>query len=267
MGKIIWVASYPRSGNTWVRFLLANLLRTDIDGSAKLLETIPDIHRGISGGHLYGARTSLIKTHWAYGPDFPMREDTIGAIYVLRNPVDAMLSNLNYHLLKTSDDAALRIPEARRSLVEAWIADYVDKGGDPRWIQLGMGSWEQNVASWTAAALPFPRLVVRYEDLTRNALRHADQMSRFLKLDRTPAELESAVERSSFAALRALEEREIAERRDGIFYDARNAQAHRQGLRFVNRGEVGAGEALLTEEQRRAAAERFGPAMRRHGYL
>lgn len=267
MGKIIWVASYPRSGNTWLRFLLGHLLVERIESSAQLLDLIPDVHRGISGAHLYGPATTLIKTHWAWTPGLPLREDTVGVLYILRNPLDVLVSNLNYRLLKSGDSFAGRPPDARTAFIHDWIDRFIAEGGDPLWTRMGMGTWEENVRSWTAERLPYPRFVLRYEDLTAGAAPSLAAICRFLGIERGPAAVAAAVERSSFAALRRLEEREIAERRPGIFWDEASAAAHAEGRRFVNRGEVGAGPSLLTARQRGAALARFGPLMRRFGYL
>jgi hypothetical protein len=267
VGKIIWVASYPRSGNTWLRFLLGHLLAERIESSAQLLDLIPDVHRAINGGHLYGPVTTLIKTHWAWTPDLPLREDTVGALYILRNPLDVLISNLNYRFLKSGESFAGRPTGARLAFMQEWIDRFIAEGGDPRWIQLGMGTWERNVQSWTADRLPYPRLVLRYEDLKAETAPSLAAICRFLGIERGPAAVAAAIERSSFAALRRLEEQEIAERRPGVFWDAASAAAHAEGRRFVSRGEVGAAQSLLTERQRDAALARFGPLMRRFGYL
>src|SRR5262245_64756041 len=101
MAKIVWLASYPKSGNTWVRFLLANLMVGDVTASEQVKIQIPDIHEGITGQHLFGGHTTIIKTHWKFWTGFPLREDTIGAIYVLRHPIDVLESNQNYDFMRS----------------------------------------------------------------------------------------------------------------------------------------------------------------------
>lgn len=59
MARIIWLGSYPKSGNTWMRFLLANLYFEPVESSAELSSMIPDIHDSINAGHLYGDETTL----------------------------------------------------------------------------------------------------------------------------------------------------------------------------------------------------------------
>ena len=67
--------------------------------------------------------------------------------------------------------------------------------------------------------------------------------------------------------MRALEEKEIAARTEGLFYQARNRAALEAGQRFVGRSNGAATGFQMTEDQRRRALERFAPAMRRLGYL
>ena len=62
--RIFWLASYPRSGNTWLRVLLANVLYSDIASSDQVAELVPNIHNGITGNHLMQRRAVIIKTHW-----------------------------------------------------------------------------------------------------------------------------------------------------------------------------------------------------------
>lgn len=267
MAKIIWIASYPRSGNTWVRFLLAHLLVDRVESSAHLLELIPDIHRSISGGQLYGPTMTLIKTHWAWAPNLPLREDTVGVVYLVRNPLDVLASGLDYRLLRPGSSLAGLSPEGRTAFVKQWIDQFILRGAEPSWLTLGIGSWSENVTSWTDAPLPFPRLVLRYEDLSLDTAGEVRRICRFLRFDRGEDAIRTAVERSSFAALRALEEREIRERRPGIFHDEQSVAGHAEGRRFINRGDMGTGARLLSAEQRAAALARFGPVMRRFGYL
>ena len=62
---IIWIASYPKSGNTWVRFMLANLIYGSQASAASLAALIPDIHETGSGAiGVGGAR--LFKTHFLF---------------------------------------------------------------------------------------------------------------------------------------------------------------------------------------------------------
>jgi hypothetical protein len=262
MAKIVWIASYPRSGNTWMRFLLANLLYGRVESSVRLQELVPDIHRGVSGGQIHGNRKTLIKTHWRFLPDLPLREDTIGVIHIFRHPLDVLVSNLNYVMLRGNLPARLTNEEARQAFERRWIDDYIAAGGYARWREMGFGSWEENVRSWTEDALPYPRLVLRYEDMRADIAGTVAKVIRFLGIEADGPTVAAAIERSSFEAMRALEEEEIAEARPGIFFDPSQRASLAAGLRFVR----GAGRDPLSPAQRQRALERFAALMARLGY-
>src|SRR5271166_938951 len=92
--SIIWIASYPKSGNTWVRFLACNLLFGRQVSAAALNALVPDLHEMQAATD--PAPRGLLKTHFAYSPDLPCARYTAAAIYVVRNPADVLASNFFY---------------------------------------------------------------------------------------------------------------------------------------------------------------------------
>jgi hypothetical protein len=266
MAKFVWIASYPKSGNTWVRFLIANLLLRKVESSAQVMQQVPDIHDGVSAAHLFGKRTTLIKTHWKFWTGLPLREDTIGAIYLIRHPLEVMESNQNYALQRSGNLRREATAEAIGKLAGQLAEDYIKHGGHPRFQAFGIGSWEEHVRSWTFAGIDFPRLVLKYEDLKADPAAGLTRICGFLQLKRSDEQIRHAVEAAAEAAMRRLEEQEIAERTEGFFYQARNAAALAAGHRFVGRSASGRSLFSLTDDQRRRARERFLPVMRDFGY-
>jgi len=271
MAQIVWIASYPRSGNTWLRFLLGNLLFGEIRSSAQISQLIPDIHRSINAHHLRGSRSTLIKTHWAYEARFPMREDTFGVIYIHRNPVDVMASGLSFWFRGTPDYADLP-PDRLDSKARNWVRRYLEAGGEPQWHEEGFGSWEDNVGSWTGVPLPFPRHVLSYETLRTATAPALRAICEFLRIERSDDAIAAVIRNASIENMRAMEEDEIRNRRPGIFFDPQIAESVDRGFRFVRR-EAGGPDAAperreiaLTDEERRQAVRRFAPTMRRLGY-
>ena len=266
MAKFVWIASYPKSGNTWVRFLIANLLLKKVENSRQVMQQVPDIHDGVSGAHLFGKRTTLIKTHWKFWTGLPLREDTIGAIYLIRNPIDVMESNQNYALQRSGSLRRQATAEEVAKLAGQLAEDYIGHGGHPHFNQFGIGTWEEHVRSWTFAGIDFPRLVVKYEDLKADPAAGLTRICRFLDLKRSDEQIRQAVENASEAALRRLEEREIAEKTVRFFYQPRNINGLDAGHRFVGRSVTGDSLFKLTDDQRRRARERFLPLMHEFGY-
>ncbi|MEX0808674.1 MAG: sulfotransferase domain-containing protein [Dongiaceae bacterium] len=263
MAKIIWIASYPRSGNTWLRFLLGNLIGGPIEQSGQLLNLIPDIHRGISALHLHGPRSTLIKTHWAWHPELPLREDTFGAIYLSRDPVEVLESNLRFHARRHVGDDPASAAERRRQ----WIDDYIENGGSRRWRHDGFGSWEENVASWTESKLPYPRLVLHYERLKSDPAGVLREIGRTLNLERSDDAIKAAIAASSVERLRAMEDAEVERRQPGIFYTPQVGDRLDDVVRFIGQNTAADASYRLTDDERARAQERFAPAMRRFGHM
>jgi hypothetical protein len=268
MGKIVWLASYPRSGNTWMRFLLANLLKGKaVSRSTEANLLVPDIHDGISGAHLYGARTTIVKTHWAYRPDLPLREDVAGALHLVRNPIDVLESNLNYAMTRSGDFYDHSSDGDRGQRVNDFVEGYIQHAGHARFQQFGIGSWETHTRSWAEAPRPMPRLLLRYEDIVADTPSSLRRICAFLTLKKSDEEIAAAVAGASKDALRALESREIAAEVEGVFYQRRNAAAYAAGRRFVDRGTDSATKYQLTPEQRERALVRFAPLMQALRYM
>jgi hypothetical protein len=125
MAKIIWLASYPKSGNTWVRFIVANLICGNIESSDVVHRLVPDFHTGISWQHLMRNGGLLLKTHLKYFKEMPLREDTIGVVYILRNPLDVIVSALNY--------SELRSGQKNKEQCQAFITEFIENGGLNEW--------------------------------------------------------------------------------------------------------------------------------------
>jgi len=266
MAKIVWLASYPKSGNTWIRFLVANLVAGEMSSSAQVMTQVPDIHEGIKGQHLFGNHTTVVKTHWKYWTGIPLREDMIGVVYVIRHPIDVLESNQNYAFQRSGPLREKASAEEIERFAARWVDDYLGHGGYPRFQQFGIGTWEEHVRSWTWRGLALPRLLVRYEDLVADPAAGLSRIAKFLGLSKSDKDIGLAVERSSRERMRAIEEREIAGRTEGFFYQSRNSSGLAAGHRFVGRSIDGTPLFRLTDGQRARAKERFGAIMKEFDY-
>ncbi len=266
MAKIVWIASYPKSGNTWLRHLVGNLVYGAVDSSSRIDEQIPDLHQGVTAEHLLGGQATFIKSHWMYRDDLPLREDTIGALYVYRHPLQVIASNLHYFLLNAGE-GYFHAPEAvQEKIRNEYVDRFIEHGGDPRWVAQGIGSWAENVSSWIGGKVPYPCLHVSYESLKEDPVPFVRSLCEFLHLRRTAAEVERAVERSSFRSMREMEERESASGTKGGFTGAGQEAGRARGLRFMHQGSIDGYRSVLCADRIARAAERFGPLMERLGY-
>jgi hypothetical protein len=260
---VVWIVSYPKSGNTWVRFLVCNLAFGPQASAAALNHLAPDIHE-LSAVPELPTSPVFFKTHFPYSAALPLAAHTAAAIYVVRDPADVMLSN--YHYSRRSDgrgDAGQ--PDQAMSL-QQYVDQYLQVRGDPRWIRSRMGAWDEHVLSWLGTKYPFPVLPVRYEDLLTDTPRGARQICSFLGLERSTAEIESAVSNASFQRMRQIEEADIRDRNVGIFYKPYLQQSIDAGLRFMRAGKAGEAAQVLTPDQRQRALSTFGTVMRDLGY-
>ena len=276
MGNIIWLASYQKSGNTWVRAFLHHLF-ADADKPLPLTHT--------RGGAVSASASSL---HWyqAFDPRPPDRWTpvelarlrprvqkaiaasrqgsvfckthmplmtihgvptiemavTAGAIYIVRDPRDIALSFADFNGIGV--DAA--IASLARANLEVPAGEH--QVAEP------MGSWSQHVASWTAR--PSPAIhVVRYEDLHGDPEGAFGGIASFLRLGASRERIARAIAHTSFATMRAQEER------DG--FDERSPAQER----FFRKGLAGAWREALTPEQALRVESEHTEQMQRMGYL
>ena len=277
MTGILWLASYPKSGNTWLRAFIANYLR---DGDApvpinelyyfnfgddvalyyewmtgrpkdsfteqELWALRPQVHRYLAS---LTRETTLVKTHHVAG----VRDDgtpiitpdvTDGAIYVLRNPMDVVVS-LAHHYQLDMESAVTRICTPN---------DIIPGVPGEKLPQL-IGSWHQHVRSWTRAPGLQPH-VMRYEDMLTKPSPTFRELVKFLGAPLTAKRLQKAIRFASFDTLNKQE-------RESGFNEARPDDASR----FFREGRTGQWRDLLTQDQVKRMIEAHGETMRAFGYL
>lgn len=252
---VVWLASYPKSGNTWLRFLVYSYLYGPPDSSADVGERIPDIHHGTALEVPAGGRLP-VKTHLRPGPHHPLMNRTDGFVYVVRHPKDVLLSNLNY--------ARLANPQAFDD--RAYVEHFIRHMGIQSWISGGIGSWPGNVAGWLAALSDWPGAILRYEDLKADP--HAQMRKVVPLIDDGPvdeARIARAVQASSIDRMRGMEDRERASGQDSrVFVINKDNRGAEQ--RFVGKGGSGQTLAHLGEDLDHMFDARFSQVLTMLGY-
>lgn len=274
MSKILWLASYPKSGNTWLRAFLHNLFRNpdtpfDINrmsaltagdsqahwfrcldprppaalSRADLAHLRPRVHALIAGS---APDTVMVKTHNALveaaGAPMITQALTAGALYVVRNPLDIALSYA-HHLGRPVDDiiALMETSGFETPASETHVPEH-------------HSDWSGHVESWTRRDHPGLH-VVRYEDMSRRPGPTFRAIAAFLGRKPPRERLERAVRHSSFRALRAQED-------ERGFVERTPAQA-----RFFRAGRPGGWREALDEGQVARLVARHRVQMERFGYL
>lgn len=274
MGALIWLASYPKSGNTWMRSFLHNLFRNS--HQPVNINEIDDFCLGGSVVQWYRRYTStplqemsdeetaryrmqvqrdfttvfpdsvFVKTHNYLGErdGVPLHnmEVTAGAIYIVRNPLDVVLSMMPHYDI---------------SLEEAIIALANEDAGTVRTESHApevYGSWSTNVRTWTRTPSP-GLLVVRYEDMLDKPRKTFKQVAKFLGLRPSPDRLERAIKFSSFKVLKAQEDKAGFKERPKV---SRN---------FFREGKRDQWRERLTPDQVRRIIRDHHEQMERFGYI
>lgn len=184
-----FIVSYPRSGNTWTRFLVANLVHPDQEVTfANIENLIPDCEAMSSRYVKRVPRPRIIKSHEYFDPRYKK------VIYIVRDPRDVVLSYYDFS-------------RKYRQIEDSYpLASYVSDFVNGRLSSADWGTWGENVASWVYTRQGRPGfLVLRYEDMQDDAAGALAKVARFLGIDATPERLASAIERSSADRMRGME--------------------------------------------------------------
>lgn len=267
-----FLASYPRSGNTWARVLLYHALyagpaNAGAPTTRQIADRLPDLHVPGETEASLGAHPGelvIIKTHLPWSPTHPHADEAGAAILLIRHPRDVLLSCLNFHRVletkvkdrRTGRDAALQPLDYARH--------FIAQGGDPVWMHEGFSTWADNARSWLAA--PLPTLVVRYEDMLDDPASQLARMLEHLGQPRDPATIERAVANAGFEQMRALEIREKAGASAKNTFFGGTGKTLRKGIYFMDKARRGARLDTVAPGLDAAFDERFGDAMREFGY-
>jgi hypothetical protein len=274
LGQIIWIASYPKSGNTWTRAFLHNLFRDpktsfnindmtlltaneaananycDLDTRSWKEWTNDDVAvmRPQAQARLAASRphTIFAKTHLAVlqlrGQPTINMNVTAAAVYLIRNPLDVVISFADHQGITVDQQIELLN-----------MKNYETPNAESL-VNEPMGSWSQHVESWTAR--PNPGLhVMRYEDMLINPVKSFGSLVKFLRLDTPRSRIERAVKNSSFKVLRKQEELHG-------FHERTAAQKN-----FFRSGKTGEWKDVLTKEQVGKICEIHRDQMARFDYL
>ncbi len=210
---VVWIASYPKSGNTWLRFMLASYLTKGPITSVRSVNSLIPVVGGMvsnRGGLPLGRRDPLlVKTHALPSASAvqPFRENTRKAVYLVRNPRDIILSLIRHSGAPAGSGQA-------RGMAKNFISH---RGMPMLNTKLEFGNWPDNVLAWTqptAVRQYFPEievLPVRYEDMRADPVASLHKVLDFLALNGPVLreDVEQAVANTSLEKMRALEAEEM----------------------------------------------------------
>ena len=155
----VFLVSYPRSGNTWIRFLVANLMHPGRNlGNDELMKICPDIYQVDDWSQC--ERPRIIKSHEMYMPEYPK------VIYIYRDGRDAALSYYFYH--RKFHDYEKDFPEFIGEMLRGDIL---------------FGSWHRHIEDWLFREHEIDFLPVKFEDLHNDMPRVLKSLGQFLNVE------------------------------------------------------------------------------------
>jgi hypothetical protein len=274
MGNIVWLASYPKSGNTWIRAFLANLIANRSEpvllgdlprycedearpelfsqiagrpstelGLDEIIALRPEVHAQIAAD---ARGTRFVKSHNHAGSldGHPLHNPavTAGAIYVVRNPLDVAVS-MTHHFGITQDEAIERLGD-----------EQVATANDELFVTQIISSWSVHVKGW--ADLASDRvLVLRYEDLMEKPAKHFAKVARLVGIGQDRARIERAVKHSAFQSLSSME------KKHGF------VEASDKSARFFRKGAMNQWREALDRTQVQRVLDAHRQQMARFGYV
>ena len=237
-----FIVSYPRSGNTWTRFLVANLLHPNEPVTfANIERLVPDSEAQSSRYLKAIPRPRMIKSHQYFEHRFKK------VSYVVRDPRDVALSYYDFQRKYR------QIPDSFP--LSQYVLDFV--GG--RLTSANWGTWGENVGSWISTRQGQSGfLFLRYEDLVAEPTRELARMASFLGIEPAAPLLAHAIEQSSADRMRGLER---AQGKDWV-----STKNKRSDIPFIRVASSGGWKNLLPAESVAAIESAWGPLMTSLGY-
>jgi hypothetical protein len=279
-----YLASYPKSGNTWCRVFITELMRLAGDNPGEELNLNQDIETGaIASSRLWlddqlginscdlsfieldplRGRTGTSKWLFAEGERFHKVHDAFkspdsrgrpvvsttgcsGVVYILRHPEDVAVS-LSHFFSWPLDRCVDYLLDPSAALVPG-----EHFGGHQ--VRQHMGRWDQHVHSW-ADQTRIPVLIMRYEDMLSKGSETFTELATFLGLPTDSKLIHQALENTSIDRLKKLEE-DV----DGFAEKPSGCE------RFFRSGRTGEGAEQLSIEQRQRLTKGLSEAMKRFQY-
>lgn len=240
----VMLGSYPRSGSTWLRFVLFEILTGESSSFDRVnagLRGISDYQRGTG---LLPEKGRFIGTHEPYRPAYRR------AVYLVRDLRDVALSEFAF--------------EKNLGIGRASMNEYLEE------LLLGRkrhSSWQNHVESWLDSPLAQrgDLLFIRYEDLRQNSAEIFRQMADFLHVNATSEAIERAIANNTVQRMQ--------EKEDSLYKQEGYSQVPRRpkkgvetGGRFVRAGAIGGWRERLTVPQLNMIEQYAGSTLSRLGY-
>lgn len=234
----VFIVTYPKSGTTWLRFMVANVIHQEMSDLKAMYTVVPDINDVYLNRiplHTYAALADprFFVLHAPYDP--ALRR----TVYVMRDPRDTMVSYYHHH----------------RLTVPGWNTSMREFLQQPRQWPC---SWEEHVRGWLRHKSDPRLLIIRYEDMHRDKEGVLRRVLDFSGVSYTQAGIEHALANSEFKRMRALEESH------GL---GGTVAAGGNGARFMRKGTSGGWREDLSAEELEVLRQNYEPLAHEFGFV
>ncbi len=236
-----FIASYPRSGNTWLRFVLFEILVTgQTAGFDEVNHIVAEV--GLHGPAipLLPGGGRLIKTHEPY------RKQYRKAIYLVRDVRDVVLSEFAYQ------KALGWVPDDFDRFLQQFLQGEVNP----------FSPWHQHVPAWTDSPLAQSSnfLLIKFEEMRRNTEQVVNRVLDFLDVMVDPQTVRDAI------ANNTVQRMQEKEQRSPQLSEAAPKPSASEESRFIRSGSVGGWRNRLSDAQVELIEQRMGRVLERMGY-
>ena len=283
---IIWLASYPKSGNTWVRSIIASLIySSDVRFNFKLLNKIDQFPEKKYFKDFVSdfGDFELIKKNWIAAQDkinldnnikffkthqgkytvgednFTDEENTIAVIYIVRDPRNVVTSISNHYTLSIKESLKFMMSDTIIGNKKSFEESYKEKKSG---ILTLLGKWNNHYRSWTRKKGNL--LLIKYEDLIFNPSAEILKISSFLKkyinFETDDKKYENILKTTSFENLKKMENEESF--KEGVLNKETNSKVN-----FFNLGPKNKWQNNLDQDIIDIIKKNFNNEMKEIGYL
>jgi hypothetical protein len=257
---VSYIAAFPKSGITYLNYMLFQVLFDASEHTGRIdSDYIFDLHESLSRVPPAGDIPRYVKLHSPFGRNIPLRDRASRVVYLVRDPVDVMMSVWDFKHLMAEDGLLEASASEHAAKFEIFCRKWISTGG----LEYSFaGSWADNVTSWLDQ-LEIPLLLVRYEKLKEDPFNQLRRVLQFLGRSASDDRLRAATEAGKVENMRKRETDEVTQGVSGAFYRPFLAKGYAHGFRFVGRLHQGSSEKVLSSAARNQADRVFGPVMAR----
>lgn len=234
-----FLVSYPKSGNTWVRMLLAKLRKGEsVCSLVEMDDLVPDVH--FCPEYAIAAQkrndNAIFKSHFAYQPEYRK------VLYLVRDPRAVFISFFHHRQREAAQDLD----------IEEFLLEFIEPFGP-------YGNWGTNVASWVSVGMNEDWFkLVRYEDLKKHPKENLKEIADFFQLESHDELLDETIRSSTIKDLRKQETDESA------VWEGRHSNNTAES--FFRKGEAEAWRQEVPAAVAQRIAEEFAAEMKMVGY-